>query len=130
MTYPVSDACCTRMGWIEALIDDGRQELHISHAPEADLEGRFPAFCHDEQEMIRVSGWLIASYERITDMPKPFMEMVLDETGEVLATISNHGDGRLAVTHGGETVLTSNMTMACEWLAATGDTRPITIRHT
>lgn len=59
--YPVSDNCCTRMGWTEALIDDGSQELHISHAPDADLDDSFLAFCHDEQAMIRVSGWTNAT---------------------------------------------------------------------
>lgn len=61
MTRPTCDNDCTVLGWTECLIDD----LHISHAPDADLDGSFIAFCHDEQEMIRVSGWLIANYERI-----------------------------------------------------------------
>lgn len=33
-------------------------DLHISHRPDADLDGRFLAFCHDEQEMLYVNGWL------------------------------------------------------------------------
>ena len=33
-------------------------DLHISHQPDADLDGRFLAFCHDEQEVIYVNGWL------------------------------------------------------------------------
>lgn len=64
-TFPTCDNDCTVLGWIESLIDDGSTELHISHAPDADIDGSFVAFCHDEQEMIHVSGWLIASYERI-----------------------------------------------------------------
>jgi hypothetical protein len=62
---PTCDADCTRLGWTEAFISSGAQELHISHHPEADLEDAFMAFCHDEQEMIRVKGWLIAEYEQI-----------------------------------------------------------------
>lgn len=65
--HPVSDNCCTRMGWTEALIDNGSQELHISHAPDVDLDDSFLAFCHDEQEMIRVSGWQIARYDLIAE---------------------------------------------------------------
>ena len=64
--YPSTDNECTEAGWIEALISfDNGQDLHISHEREADLDDRFPAFCHDEQEMIRVSGWLMTSYETI-----------------------------------------------------------------
>ena len=63
--FPVSDNCCTSMGWVECMIDDGAQELHISHSPDADLDGTFFVFCHDEQEMLRVNGWQISSYERI-----------------------------------------------------------------
>lgn len=61
------DNDCTRAGWIEAIISNGTTDLHISHAPDADLGDTFAAFCHDEQEMIRVNGWQISSYERITE---------------------------------------------------------------
>ena len=64
-TRPISDACCTRLGWIECLVDNGVQELHISHAPDADLDDSFIAWCHDEQGLIRVSGWQIAHRELI-----------------------------------------------------------------
>ncbi len=63
---PMCDAQATAMGWTECLIDNGEQELHISHAPDADLNGTFRAFCHDEQEMLSVSGWQISSYERLS----------------------------------------------------------------
>lgn len=59
------DADCTRAGWVEALIEMGPYSLHISRAPDADTDSTFAAFCHDEQEMIRVNGWLIESYSRI-----------------------------------------------------------------
>lgn len=58
-TNPVSDNCCTRMGWIEAFAAPySGTELHISYPPEADLDDTFKAFCHDEQEMIIIKGWL------------------------------------------------------------------------
>lgn len=57
-----SDACCTRAGWQEALIEIPLHSLHISHAPDADLDGAFWAFCHDMQEMIRINGWLTEAY--------------------------------------------------------------------
>ena len=59
------DADCTRAGWIEAEIELGMYNLHISHAPGADIDGAFAAFCHDDQEMIRINGWLIERYDRI-----------------------------------------------------------------
>lgn len=33
-------------------------QLDISVAPDTDLDGQFNAWCHDEDEMIRVNGWL------------------------------------------------------------------------
>ncbi len=36
----------------------GAYELHISVKPMTDLDTRFMAFCHDEQELIAVNGWL------------------------------------------------------------------------
>lgn len=39
-------------------------DLHISYMPDADLDGRFLAFCHDEQEVIYINGWLF-SFEPI-----------------------------------------------------------------
>ena len=67
MTYPTCDNECTMMGWIEAEVSNGQYDLHISHAPNADLDGTFMAFCHDEQEMIRINGWQMTDYERIEE---------------------------------------------------------------
>ena len=61
------DNDCTVAGWIEAIVIMGTYDLHISHAPDADLDDRFAAFCHDEQEMIYINGWLIESYEDVSN---------------------------------------------------------------
>jgi len=53
-----SDACCTRAGWTEYLACWGAVELHVSVAPGADLDGDVRAFCHDDQKMINISGWM------------------------------------------------------------------------
>ena len=53
-----SDACCTRAGWTECLACYGAHELHVSVAPGADLDGDVRAFCHDDQKMINVNGWM------------------------------------------------------------------------
>ena len=53
-----SDACCTRAGWTEYLACWGAVELHVSVAPGADLDGEVRAFCHDDQKMINISGWM------------------------------------------------------------------------
>lgn len=66
MTHPTCDNECTMLGWTEATVECGGYCLHISHAPDADLDGIFRAFCHDEQEMIRINGWLMANYEEVT----------------------------------------------------------------
>jgi hypothetical protein len=67
MTYPTCDNDCTSLGWTEALIDIARTELHISHDPEADLDGTFMAFCHDTQELLQIDGWLMEHYELIAE---------------------------------------------------------------
>lgn len=59
------DADCTRAGWKEAIVYGEGVELHVSYPPGVDLEGRFRAFCHDEQEMIMLNGWMIESIELI-----------------------------------------------------------------
>lgn len=59
------DNDCTRAGWTEALIVIGQYDLHISYAPETGLDNRFKAFCHDEQEMIIINGWMIENVEII-----------------------------------------------------------------
>ena len=63
--HPTCDNDCTRMGWVEAIIAFPAFDMHISHSPGADLDDEFWAFNHDEQEMVRVRGWLVSSYERI-----------------------------------------------------------------
>ena len=54
---PTSDNCCTRLGWIEYMVSAGPYDLHVSVDPDADLDDRFRAFSHDDQEMIVISGW-------------------------------------------------------------------------
>jgi hypothetical protein len=53
------------MKWKEYEIHMMTGSLHISVAPETDLDGEFMAFCHAEQEMIRVSGWLIDDFTEV-----------------------------------------------------------------
>ena len=57
MKYPITDNCCTNAGWVEYIADTGANDLHISIPPHTDTDGKFLAFCHAEQEMIRVTGW-------------------------------------------------------------------------
>lgn len=66
INYPTCDNECIKLGWVEAIVSYRDQELHISHAPMADLDDSFTAFCHDEQEIIMINGWLISNYEVIT----------------------------------------------------------------
>jgi len=55
--HPTTDNECTEMGWFEFELVGGEFDLHVSVPPEADLDGEFIAFCHDEQEMIVIQGW-------------------------------------------------------------------------
>jgi len=57
------DNDCTMAGWIESIIHIGEYDLHVSYDPEEDMDGTFHAFCHDEQEMIAINGWLIDDIE-------------------------------------------------------------------
>ena len=59
------DNDCTRAGWIESIIHIGEYDLHVSYEPTADLADNFLAFCHDEQEMLKINGWLIEEVELI-----------------------------------------------------------------
>ena len=52
-----SSACCTRAGWNLFHVETPADDLLISIAPDADLDDIVSAFCHDEQEMIRITGW-------------------------------------------------------------------------
>jgi hypothetical protein len=56
---PATDNTCLTLGWVEYAADAGGYDLHISVDPDADLDGEFIAFCHDEQEMITVNGWMV-----------------------------------------------------------------------
>ena len=64
---PTCDADGTRRGWTEAVIEAGTRSLHVSYHPDADLDGPFKAFCHDDQEMIVLKGWLIDDITAIAD---------------------------------------------------------------
>ena len=48
------------LGWAEYLAESDCCDLHISVSPETNMDGIFTAFCHDEQEMIKVTGWLFS----------------------------------------------------------------------
>ena len=52
-------ADCKHAGWVEYIgeCDLPWLDIHISVAPDADLDDVITAFCHDEQEMIRINGW-------------------------------------------------------------------------
>lgn len=62
MNYPTCDNDCTRMGWTEALVSFPSFDMHVSHPVDTDLDSSFKAFCHDTQEMVTISGWLISEY--------------------------------------------------------------------
>lgn len=51
----------------EVLADSDAVQLHLLIKPETDLDGEFVAFCCDEQEMIRVNGWLF-TFEEIRNV--------------------------------------------------------------
>ena len=53
------------MGWKEYIAEYDGGDLHVSIAPEADLDDTVWAFCHDEGEMIKLNGWLFI-FEEIT----------------------------------------------------------------
>ena len=42
-----------------AFIDTPSQSLDVYHAPDADTDGTFQAWCNDEQEMITINGWQV-----------------------------------------------------------------------
>ena len=52
-------ADCKRAGWVEYFgeCDLPWVDVHISVSPDADLDDVITAFCHDDQEMIRINGW-------------------------------------------------------------------------
>jgi len=67
MKLPKTDNCCTELGWKEYEINTGGHCLHVSAPPKSDFDGVFTAFCHDEQEIITIHGWLIDDYWEIED---------------------------------------------------------------
>ena len=67
MNYPQTDNCCTRMGWDEYTAEAGEYDLHFSTAPDTDLDGTFKAFCHDNQEMITINGWMLGGIEEVAE---------------------------------------------------------------
>lgn len=64
---------CAMFGWIECEISNGIMDMHISHAPDTDLDDRFLAFDHDMQECVRVNGWQIEDYY-ILATPSPIRD--------------------------------------------------------
>ena len=65
---PMTDACCTRLGWIEYLISNHLGcELHISVPADADLDGYVHSFWHDDQEMLWVIGH-VWDWEKIEEV--------------------------------------------------------------
>lgn len=61
------DGMIDRADWIECNISDGMSDLHISHPPDADLDGAFAAYCHYTGETLRINGWQMSHYELITE---------------------------------------------------------------
>ena len=62
MKMPKTDNDCTELGWREYLVYMGEYELHVSICPCCDLDGTFRAFCHDEQELLNINGWLVTEF--------------------------------------------------------------------
>ena len=65
MEKPQTDNCCTLLGWTEYTATIGFYDLHFSVAPETDLNDTFTAFCHDEQELLKINGWNLENIEEI-----------------------------------------------------------------
>ena len=65
MLYPTTDNECTKLGWIEAIVSIDVYDLHVSYPVSADLDSSFSAFCHDEQEMITINGWLASEINNL-----------------------------------------------------------------
>lgn len=63
--YPKTDNCCTQLGWKEYELSNDEYGicLRVSVPNDTDLQGEFVAFCHDEQKMIDVEGWLFTIEE-------------------------------------------------------------------
>ncbi len=59
-----SDADCARAGWVEYIASGVEHDLHVSVPPDADLDEQMRVFCHDEQEMLTLNGWLFV-FDRV-----------------------------------------------------------------
>lgn len=59
MAYAESDNGAVLAGYtVEYLADCDAHSMHISVRPDADLDGTFRAFDHDNQEYVHINGWL------------------------------------------------------------------------
>jgi len=65
MYYPKTDNDCEALGWEEFIVYIGDYDLHVSIEPDTDLDGIFKAFCHDEQEMVSITGWNVSEFQII-----------------------------------------------------------------
>ena len=65
-TNPQTDNECTRAGWREYCAHADGLDLHVSIAPNASLDGIVVAFDHDEQEIIRLNGWMFV-FEQVQE---------------------------------------------------------------
>jgi len=54
-----------RLNWNNYFIEIGGHCLSVKVAPDTDTDGEFLAFCNDNEEFLRVNGWLIDSIELI-----------------------------------------------------------------
>jgi len=63
----MSDNIAVLDGYTEGFIADcGQHDLHILVKPDTDLDSTFKAWDADNQEFIRINGWLW-SFERTAD---------------------------------------------------------------
>ena len=58
-----SSNCCAKAGWNLFHIETPADDLLVSIAPDADLDGKVSGFCHDEQEMLTINGWLCVFHQ-------------------------------------------------------------------
>jgi hypothetical protein len=55
-------------GYTRAIVaDSSHHTLNLLVKPDADLDGTFPAFCRDENEMLTVNGWLFTIVTDVED---------------------------------------------------------------
>lgn len=46
-------------------MSDGTNDLDVTVADDADLDGTFEATCNDTGEILRINGWMISEIEEI-----------------------------------------------------------------